>query len=102
MTMNCDPAPTGSAKVFDGTPYFGARHMAPGTRVCLKQHPYISATVQAAHGLERTVLIDPLFPDEDLPAVPAWLPHTHSGFPADPDLRETLPVQALAHLKNLW
>jgi hypothetical protein len=48
------------------------------------------------------VLIDPLFPDEDVPAVPAWLPHTHSGFPADPDLRKTLPVQALAHLKNLW
>jgi hypothetical protein len=95
MTSNCPPPKPQSNNVFDGTAYFAARHLPAHTKVCLRQHPFITGSVASANGLERTVVLDPLVSDDDVPPVPSWLPHTHSAFPAEPVRSRVFSVRDL-------
>lgn len=98
MTTNCLSDTPQKSNVFDGTAYFAARHLPPKSRVYVSRLPHLTGTVHSAQGLERTVVLDPLMTDDDVPPVPSWLPHTRSSFPVDPALTKVFSVKKLQRL----
>jgi hypothetical protein len=92
---NCLPPSSLPSTLVDARALFAARHLPLGTRVFHVQQPFLTGTVCAADGLERTVELDPLMEDSETLTIPSWLPHTSNSFGPDLALRKSMPVHLL-------